>query len=482
MRPAADLDLPVLLDRRSGTPLQQQLAAALRDAALAGLIPAGGRLPPTRLLAAQLHLARSTVLTAYQQLDSEGYLDSRHGSGTYLTAHLHPAPPVGEASSAHSQAEPGRPGPAGGDVIDMRPGQPDTRRLADPAWRAAWRAAVSDPPPATEPAVQGLPRLRAEIAAHLAVARGLPADPANIFITAGTRDGLSLLVHALHLYGRPVAVEDPGYPDARRLLNRLGCAPLPVPVDGEGLVVDALPQGQRVPPLVLVTPSHQYPLGGRLPLLRRLTLLDWATQYGATIAEDDYDSEFRFDVAPLPALASLDQNARVVHLGTFGKVLTPWLRIGYLVAPNRLVPDLLTIRDDLGTPVSGIDQQALATYLRTGALRRHVARARRDYRHNRAHLTRLLAHHTPEICIRGLDAGLHAVLELPHNVDAEFVVQHAHSRGVLVDNLDDYAVTTPRLGPPALVLGYGGATLEHLDRAVTAIREALATAIPVGSA
>jgi GntR family transcriptional regulator/MocR family aminotransferase len=473
VRPAADLDLPVVLDRGDATPLHRQLAAALRAAALAGLIPPGGRLPPTRLLADRLGVARSTVLAAYQQLDGEGYVESRHGSGTYLTGHLRPGSAALSASSPPATARPRSGELVDRDVIDLRPGPPDIRRLADAAWHRAWRAAVDDPPPATEPPGQGLPELRAEIAAHLAVARGLSADPDAVFVTAGTRDGLSLLVHALRLRGRPVAVEDPGYPDARRLLARHGCTPLPVAVDGDGLVLGALPKGRAAPPLVLLTPSHQYPLGGRLPIPCRLALLDWAARHEATLVEDDYDSEFRFDVAPLPALASLDQTGRVVHLGTFGKVISPWLRIGYLVAPDRLVPELRAVRDDFGTPVSGVDQQAMAAYMAGGALRRHIARTRRDYRHTRAHLTRLLTRRTPGIRIRGNDAGLHVVLELPDGLDAGDVIRHARRHGVLLDNLDDYAVRTPRSGPPALVLGYGGATLDHLDRAVTALHEAL---------
>jgi GntR family transcriptional regulator/MocR family aminotransferase len=163
----------------------------------------------------------------------------------------------------------------------------------------------------------------------------------------------------------------------------------------------------------------------------------------------------------------------------FGKALTPWLRLGYLVAPDRLIPDLQAVRDDLGTPVSGLDQQALATYLADGALRRHIARSRRDYRHTRTYLTRLLAERTPGIRSRGTDAGLHLVLELPDGLDAAEVVETVRRNGLLLDNLDDYAAT-PRTGPAALVLGYGDATLDQLDRAVTAIRDALPAPHPDG--
>ena len=472
---SAHLDLPLVLDREDRTSLHLQLAAALRDAASRGLIAPGSKLPSTRLLAAQLHLARSTVIAAYQQLDGEGYVQSRHGSGTYLSndpiaAQPISSPPSSTVADDRLRCVP----PDDHDVIDLRPGRPDTRRLADPAWRRAWRAAVNDPPPDTEPPLQGLPLLRAEVARHLAVARGLSADAAAVFVTAGTNDGLALLVHALQFRGHRIGLENPGYPEAWRLFARLGCHTLPVPVDDSGLVVERLPEGSSAPRAVLVTPSHQYPLGGRLPLARRIALLDWANRHQATVIEDDYDSEFRFDVAPLPALASLDRSGRVAHLGTFGKVLSPWLRIGYLVAPAHLIPDLLAARADLGNPVSGVLQQALSNYLTSGALRRHIARSRRDYSHSRAHLTRRLAQVIPEARIRGIDAGLHAVLELPHNVDADLIVRRARVADVLLDTLANYTAPTPdATPPPAIVLGYGGATLVQLDRAVLAIRSAM---------
>lgn len=296
---------------------------------------------------------------------------------------------------------------------------------------------------------------------------------ADVFVTAGTNEGLSLLTSALGLSGEAVAVEDPGYPAARRVLTRHGCTLVPVPVDDDGLLVDALPRGPGAPRAVLVTPSHQYPLGGRLPIDRRLALLEWAGSTGAVVAEDDYDSEFRFDVAPLPALAGLDRTGLVVHLGTFSKVLSPWLRAGYLVAPPDLSPALLAVRADLGSPVSGVDQQALATYLAAGGLRRHIARSRRDYAHVRAHLKRLLAPHPGTLRLRGLAAGLHAVVDLPDGTDTGTVLHRLREHGVLLADLAEYAVQPARPARPALVLGYADATLGEVDRAVRALLDAV---------
>ena len=413
MRPPAELDLPLALDRAAGLPLHQQLAAALRSAVLDGLLPPGSRVPPSRLLGTQLRIARSTVLTAYEQLTGEGYLESRHGSGTFVPEQVHRVPtqhprPAG-ASTADDTAD-DTPDRA---AVDLRPGRPDTRRLVDGAWRAAWRDATGRDVPPVEPPAQGLPALREQIAAHLRAARGVIADPADVLVTAGTGDGLALIAHALG--GPPprlVAVEDPGYPAARRILTRLGWTVQPVPVDDDGLLVDRLPDLPVPPHLVLVTPSHQYPLGGCLPVSRRLDLLSWARRTGGVIVEDDYDSEYRFGAAPLPALAALDGDGQVVHLGTFSKVLSPWLRAGYLLAAH------------------------------------------------------------PHLQLRGTRAGLHAVIDLPAGTDVPAVLRRCARSGFLLADLRDYDALPHAATRPGVALGYGDATLDELERAVTALASA----------
>jgi GntR family transcriptional regulator/MocR family aminotransferase len=321
--------------------------------------------------------------------------------------------------------------------------------------------------PSADPPFEGLSELRSEIAAHLRAARGLPADPEDVFVTAGTSEGLALAVHALGLRGRSVAVEDPGYPAARRVLARLGVALEPVPVDEHGLRVDRLLEGP-LPAAVLVTPSHQYPRGGILPVDRRLALLAAARAGRAVVLEDDYDSEFRYGVAPLPALAALDP-ATVVHVGTFSKVLTPWLRAGFLVVPPALRGAFRAVRMDLGTVVSGVQQHALAAYLASGALRRHIARSRRDYAHRRAHLGRLLEAH-PVLDSRDSRAGLHAVLSVPRDTDVPALLQGLAEEGILLADLADYAVGGG-VQAPAVVLGYGAATTRELDRVIGRLAE-----------
>jgi len=475
VRPVPRLDLPLALDRAAATPLHAQLAEALRRAVLDGHLPAGARLPSTRQAATEVGLARATVLAAYEQLAGEGYLEPRHGAGTFVSDHPSPvgAAPAPPRRAPHDDGA--APAGSGARPVDLRPGRPDTRRLVDPAWRAAWRGAASrvsswEPPPL------GLPALREQVAAHLRAARGVPASAEDVVITAGADEGLALVAHALAL--RDAVVEDPGYPSARRTLRRLGVALHPLPVDEHGLVVDALPEpgaaGAGVG-AVLVTPSHQYPLGGVLPLARRLELLAWARARGAVVVEDDYDSEFRYGAAPLPALAGLDGD-RVVHLGTLSKVLTPWLRTGYLLVPPALREAFAAVRRDLGAPVSGVQQQALATHLASGSLRRHVARTRRDCAHRRAHLLRALAAQ-PHLRAAETSAGLHSVVVLPGGADAADVVRRVGERGYLLADLADYAVQRRDL-PPAVVLGYADASLADLSGAVAALAAACADRRP----
>ncbi|WGW12806.1 PLP-dependent aminotransferase family protein [Saxibacter everestensis] len=480
--------LPITVDRSAHLPLPVQLAAGLREAVRSGLLAPGDRVPPSRSLAAQLGVSRGTVTSAYDQLTGEGYLISAHGSATIINPELgaiHPQVAF-PAVAAFPGAEPvlalsGRrslPAPDAAPVrrpIDLRPGRPDTRRLDDPSWRAAWRAAVSVSPEDELPPPAGLPILRAAIAEHLRLVRGLNRGPDEVLITAGAREGLALLLMSLRDPARRplrVAVEDPGYPALRQVLRRIGAEVLPTPVDADGLVVAALETGADAADIVIVTPNHQYPLGGSMPVTRRMALLDWAAANRALIVEDDYDSEFRYVGSPLPALVSLDSSDRVVNLGTFSKVLTPRLASGYILAPVHLVETMARTRQELGAPVSGYVQHALAHYLDTGGLRRHIARVRRDYLHRRRMLIDILSG-VDGLDVQQLDGGLHAVVTVspPRNVDSILAVAAEH--GVLVSDLDHYWTHESQSAKPGVLIGYGGVPdsdlRRGLDRLITAV-------------
>ncbi len=489
MRHPHDVEVPVRVDRADPAPLPAQLVQQLRDLVVSGALRPGDPLPSTRGLAARLGISRGSVVTAYDQLHGEGYLHATNGATVVHPdlarsrverpgARPDPRPPAALPRRARERP-----------MIDLTPGRPDTGRLATPGWRAAWRdaaaAAGSGAPPA-----QGSEALREQIAEHLRLMRGVVRDPQDLFVTAGARDGLQLLLAALGgLAGRPlrVAVEDPGYPSLRRVPERLGHRVLPVPIDDQGLDPARLPSGawsgawagagkwevERAPDAVVVTPSHQYPLGASMPAARRLELLGWARAHDALIVEDDYDSELRYVGEPLPALSSLDHGpgtvpeppspgrrlgagGHVATLGSFTKVLAPGLGVGYLLAPPALREELLRLRTDLGNPASAVAQDAMARFLSDGGLRRHTARMRREYRRRRDLLTVALAG------VRGvravpMDGGLHAVLEFTGEVafEEQDVVARAAAAGVRVAALGSYWAEGARGGRRGVVVGFG---------------------------
>ena len=474
------MDGPILvIDRDTGQPVGVQLVEGLRRGILGGALRPGDAVPSTRALASELGVSRSAVVGAYEQLAGEGYLEMRQGAPTRVAELAHDlarpdrrvtpnGPPLPEHTTVRRDSARPR--------IDLQPGRPSTARIDTRAWRAAWRHAAALDIPSESPPLFGVQRLRAEIADHLRHARGVSCTADDVVVTAGTSEALALAASALALLtGREpvVAVEHPGYPSARRTLERRGVRTVPTTVDADGLVVDALRRMPQRPDAVMVTPSHQYPLGGRLPVAARLDLLEWARAADAIVFEDDYDSEYRHLGPPLPALASLDDGGRVVLVGSFSKVLTPWLRLGYLVLPaNPALSDAMAlIRTDEHCPVPGVAQDAAAALLASGAVRRHIAVTRRDYAHRRRLVLGALDG-IPGAPLSGLDGGLHAVVRLPDHAASAAVVERLAAEGVAVAPLADYSAV-PGEQEPGIVLGYAGPGDTQLAEGLARIRAAI---------
>jgi GntR family transcriptional regulator / MocR family aminotransferase len=471
----------VRLDRTSGETLHDQLVAQARRAILARQLPAGTRLPATRVVAADLDISRNVVVAAFDELISEGYLEARVGSGTYVARDVPPLPGGALAMSARTprwlkEAPPApftgvTPGPG---QIDFCLGKPTITPLPLTVWRNAWRDALGTLPSATYGPAAGEPALRAAIAAYLGRARGIACGPEDVIVTAGAAQALELIARATLAPGDAVGMEEPGYPEAREVFLARGARIVPIPVDDDGLCVDALPTGPDAPLLVYVTPSHQYPLGARLSVSRRMALLAWAATHDSLIIEDDYDSEFRFDAPPLPALAGLDDAGNVAYIGTFSKVLTPSLRAGYLVVPLPLRERIVRLTPRTAHLTPWPIQRALTHFLASGDLERHIRRMRRHYAAQHAALRDALAPIAHLARLQGLEAGLHAYLALRPDLDPEAIIARAAACGVIVYSLAPYYLGEPDRN--GVLLGYGGLALDDVVRGARVLADVIAAA------
>ncbi|MEC3951741.1 PLP-dependent aminotransferase family protein [Nocardia sp. CDC153] len=455
-----DDDLPFAIDRDSGMPLAVQVADGLRRAATAGTLRGGDRLPSSRELAQRLGVSRTVVTAAYDQLHAEGWLDGRHGSGTYLTAA--PAP-----VTAHADG-PERVDPLSG-LLDLGAGAPAIEAIDPAAWRRAWRVA-SDRMPLIRKDRRGEAEFREAVVEHLLRHRGLGAGSGTtVLATAGTSAAAGELAAALLRPGEVVAIEDPGYQRAGGAFRAAGATLVPVPVDAEGLRVDLIPENAR---MVYCTPAHQFPLGARMPAARRVALIEFARRTGALVIEDDYDGELRYDTAPLPLLATLAPDT-VVHLGTTSKILTPTLGVGWLVADPAVAEAVLAHRELTGTSPAPAGQQVVVELARHGDLARHLRRLRREMPRRRALVTAALRGRGLEI--RGDDAGSHVFVPLDSAEHEDRAVATARELGVYLDALARYHV-----GPRhtfGLALGYAALPLADLPKAVRLAGDALARVV-----
>ncbi|MCM3887444.1 PLP-dependent aminotransferase family protein [Frankia sp. R82] len=458
------------------------LVTALRAAIADGRLPAGCRLPATRTLAADLGISRGVVVEAYRRLADEGLVGGHRGGGTTVLAPpipphqptllpCRPIPPGPQTRRARPvEGAPRGPLPrprlpvAAG--IDLSPGVPDLSAFPRSAWLRAERAVLTETPPDElgygNPA--GHRRLREALAPWLARTRGLRVTPDDILIVSGVAQAMALVAQQLHRDGiDEIAVEDPGSRGAVEEFRYWGLRPVPVAVDGEGLRIDALADsGARA---VFLTPAHQFPTGVVLAPARRRALLAWARK-AELVLEDDYDAEFRYDRAPVPALhAGAPQ--RIAYAGSTSKSLAPALRLGWLVPPPQRYADLVEARhaSDLGSPT--IAQLVLARLLESGEYDRHIRLVRARHRARRDALLGALHATLPTATVQGVAAGLHLLVTLPGSqVDDRALADQLHAAGVLAHPLSWHR---QRPGPPGLVLGYAAHPPDRLRDAAATI-------------
>jgi GntR family transcriptional regulator/MocR family aminotransferase len=470
----------------------------LRGQMADGSLPAGARVPSTRALASDLGISRTTVTAAFEQLAAEGFLLTSSGRAARVatppvaTPAIRPVPgrrgkagrsmslsvPLSVSLSAYGRrvaatempAIPASPAAA----IDFRYGAVASRDFPTLVWRRAYQAELLRRQPSLfYVAPEGEASLRRALQGYLRRARGLVCDAEQIVVVHGSQQGIDLCARLLLEPGDDFVFEDPGYLMARRGFEAVGARMAPVRVDAYGLDTASLPQDGRAR-LAFVTPSHQFPLGGVLPVARRMALLQWAQCNRAWVVEDDYDGEFRYGQRPIDALQSIDTDGRVIYIGTFSKALSPQLRLGYLVLPVELVPVFRHAKRLVDRHAPVLDQRVLASLIDSGAYERHVRRVRRENERRRAELLAAVARYMPrDARVDGTAAGLHVVLWLPglKAVDEGALADAARQKGVGVYPLSPLFAS--RKGAKAraagFILGYAGLTVAEIDEGVCAL-------------
>ena len=474
------MDLHLSLDAGAGA-LSRQIYEQIRDAILAGRLRPGDQLPPTRTLASSVGVSRNTVAAAFDHLTGEGFLVGRTGVGTFVSADARIDPrtrptrasPLRVASVWQRQPESVPQLTVGRIGFDFRPGIPDLSSFPYPTWRRQVSAALRESRVGgtvyADPA--GEPALRRAIARHLAVSRGVRVESQDVVVTSGVQQAATLASQVLVEPGDVVAMEDPGYLPVRRVFEAARVTVVDVPVDEDGIVVDAMPKRAR---LVYVSPAHQFPLGVVMSLPRRLALLDWAGRAGAAILEDDYDSDYRYAGRPVDPLQALDSTGRVIYVGSFSKSMLPILRLGYCVVPSALVPPFRRAKfvADWHSPLPS--QTALAQFIDDGHLTHHIRKTRRVYQARRDRIAAALdSDLSPWLRRIPTVAGLH-LAALARSADADLVqdwVARAEALDVAVQSLTAFAHSQSR--PAGLVIGFGAIPESRIHEGLRRLRRAV---------
>ena len=491
------MSLPIALGRHDDFSLQEQIYRFIRNQVLSGAYPTGVRLPSTRDLATDLRVSRTTVLLAYEWLMSEGYIETHKGVGTFVCNVINDAVRTGSSAGDRACAPPAytNPSPRPAIVvpretpilinkdserprIDFWYGRPDSRQFPIKEWRRLIMQKLADPASglAEYGGQAGDPELRTAISEHISTTRGFLAGPERIVITSGAQEALNIISRLLICESVEVAIENPGYGSAAALFRSYHARLVPVPVDRDGICVDAL-RGVDAK-LVYSTPSHQFPTGALMTLERRQGLLAWAQSANAYIVEDDYDSEIIYDRPPLAALAALDQHERVIYVGSFSKALGAGLRLGFLALPAELVASAIAIKSMTSYGQSWLEQSALASFMRAGSFRAHLRRIRTVYRLRRDTLiASLRGAFGNDIEISGENSGLHFVWTLPPDFPtADELTAMARQLGVgLYSPARAGAVQMGAAGGPErrLLMGYSALTPIEIEVAVKKIAAAV---------
>ncbi|MCA8911389.1 MAG: PLP-dependent aminotransferase family protein [Planctomycetes bacterium] len=489
-----DLETP-----KTDAPLYQRIADSIRTDVLAGRLRRGERVPSTRALAKELKVNRNTVAQAYEQLIAEGFLEGKHGSGTYVAREL-PQANFNAGSARRGQRtlrrvafansplppelyahvlQPEDPVSPPGVDIDLRLGAPDISAFPLRQWRriVGNQLLVPRRDRMNYGSAYGLQELREQIAAYLGRARGIDCDYKNVLITAGSQQGLWFTASLLVAEGDPVMLEDPAYLGARSIFGAVKAKQVGIPVDSEGAdtaaVARLLEQGVK-PKLLHLTPSHQYPTGVTLSTARRMELLEMASEHGFMIVEDDYDSEFRYEGRPVRALAGIDGAGVVIYVGSFSKVMYPALRVGYVVAPEWFIEAMVGLRWHVDFMPPMLESAALAQFIAEGHFERHLRRMRTLYAEKRKAFINVFREQMPGVLPDPVPAG---GMKIMLNVPSHLAVSQAHDRALEAGvRVYDQSVCyfEPAKAPKTLTIGFTALPVEKVKEAAHRLARAWA--------
>jgi GntR family transcriptional regulator / MocR family aminotransferase len=484
------MDLAIHLDRTSTISLHQQLTEKIRLAILAGRLKPNQKLPSSRSLAKSLNVSRSTVTQSYEQLESEGYLETRLGSGTYIchqipddwlkSQQIEPINCQNKNNSTLSQfgnslisvkrlevSEPD-------DEISFRYGNPAVKYFPISQWRKLIARHCINTPALLNYTTDnaGYFPLRVAIADYLGRSRAVQCTPEQIIIVNGSQQALNLISRLTLNPGDWVAIEEPGYLGARHCFTAQSVNLQPIPVNSEGLDVELLAKCNYPFKLIYVTPSHQFPTGVTLTLRQRIALLQWAQTTGTLIIEDDYDSEYRYEQQPIPALQGMDKSQSVIYVGTFSKTMFPSLRIGYLVVPPSWISPVTTAKwlSDRSTPL--LEQYALTDWITEGHFERHIRRMRKLYNLRRQILIEAFEKYFGDrVTILGKSAGVHVMVKIKTTLADDITVQKAAAVGIGLISAREYYLQPQHQGE--FIFGYAQLEKAQIEQGIWKLSQVL---------
>ena len=437
--------IALLLQRDSAEPLFVQLCEQIRQRIISGQLGTRLRLPPSRILATELAVSRSTVVTAYEQLVAEGYIEGRRGSGYFvreLTGMEYPRQQTRKTSTADAPSVPAEPASTLTGASPLtHPGYPDNRLFPYRQWARSLARSARLAPQAmiVSESPFGDPQLRRSIANYLADWRGLDIQPQQVMVTAGSVDALETCIRTLTSPGDIIGLENPGYLPLRNLVKNQGMQIEWLTVGSNGAELPGRSARKSSPRLAVVTPSHQFPLGGAMSANRRREYQQWANASDSWIIEDDYDSEFRYAGRPIPALASLDDSERTIYIGTFSKVFSVSLRLAYLIMPSALIPEFQRTLSRFGVKAALPCQPALAQFIDNGELYRHIRRVRRIYAERRRVLLGLVEKKLSAYAsFQDHQAGMQVTIRLRPGLDDQVIAARAQDRGLQLSPLSSH--------------------------------------------